>query len=474
MKNILSFLLVFLFLSAQSQVVLNMKKVGGVYEVPCKVNGLNLSFIFDTGASDVSISLIEALFMIRHGYLKEENILGKVQYSIANGDIAEGTRILLKDIEIGGLKLTNVEASIVHEMEAPLLLGQSAIQKLGEIQIKGNQLTILNSNNGSDKTYYQNQVVRGDNWVYFDKETMIPINGKLITYHPNGKTKSIENFVQGIWNGSYKSFWENGKSRDERNYLNGDLNGVYKSWHETGQLLKSYFYEKNILIVEKSKQWAPSGSSVSIEEMLSSYAGGEAMFKAFGLSEDGKKEKALKILNHILELIGNYNLSVMHYFDVYPYMATIYNDLENYELAISTISKLIELKQTDLSYFLQRAELYMKVQSYEKAVLDFEKVIKLGKPEDIDDALYNLGIIYYELGNYKKSIQNLDKAIELCQPTIIVSNGKSHNFGLRSKYWYYQRGLSKEKAGLSFCADMKKGCDLGDKRCCDYKFLKCE
>ena len=147
MKKVFSFLLMFIFLSAQSQVVLNMKKVGGVYEVPCKVNGLNLSFIFDTGASDVSISLIEALFMIRHGYLKEENILGKVQYSIANGDIAEGTRILLKDVEIGGLKLTNVEASIVHEMEAPLLLGQSVIQKLGKIMIDGDKLTIINAEN---------------------------------------------------------------------------------------------------------------------------------------------------------------------------------------------------------------------------------------------------------------------------------------------------------------------------------------
>ena len=147
MKRLLVFVFALILCTSQSQVVLNMKKVGGVYEIPCKVNGLNLSFIFDTGASDISISLIEALFMIRHGYLKEENILGSVKYSIANGDIAEGTKILLKEVEIGGLKLYNVEASIVHEMEAPLLLGQSAIQKLGKIQFEGNKLTIFRANN---------------------------------------------------------------------------------------------------------------------------------------------------------------------------------------------------------------------------------------------------------------------------------------------------------------------------------------
>ena len=69
-----------------------------------------MEFIFDTGASDVSISLTEALFMIRHGYLKEENILGNVQYSIANGDIAEGTSIIIDEIEIAGIKLTKVKS----------------------------------------------------------------------------------------------------------------------------------------------------------------------------------------------------------------------------------------------------------------------------------------------------------------------------------------------------------------------------
>ena len=161
MKRILSFLLVFIFLSAQSQVVLNMKKVGGVYEVPCKVNGLNLSFIFDTGASDVSISLIEALFMIRHGYLKEENILGAVSFSIANGDIAEGTKILLKEVEIGGLKLYNVKASIVHEMSAPLLLGQSAIQKLGRITIDGDKIIIIDRNKDLIDTNNHSSIVIG-------------------------------------------------------------------------------------------------------------------------------------------------------------------------------------------------------------------------------------------------------------------------------------------------------------------------
>lgn len=124
-----------------------MKKEGGVSIVPCKVNGLNLSFIFDTGASDVTISLTEASFMLKNGYLKKEDIIGSEKYFDATGNISEGIVINLREIEIEGLKLQNVKASIVKTLNAPLLLGQSALSKLGTIKLdlEKNQLTIISA-----------------------------------------------------------------------------------------------------------------------------------------------------------------------------------------------------------------------------------------------------------------------------------------------------------------------------------------
>jgi len=121
------------------------KTYGNTYEIPCKLNGLEMNFIFDTGASEVSISLTEALFMFKNGYLKESDITGTQKYSIANGDIVEGTTILIRELEFEGVKLTNIKASISHEMKAPLLLGQSALSELGKIQIdyKTDTLTII-------------------------------------------------------------------------------------------------------------------------------------------------------------------------------------------------------------------------------------------------------------------------------------------------------------------------------------------
>ena len=149
MKKI-SILLIILGLitsNVKAQTKIKMEKEGGVYTIPCKVNGLQLKFIFDTGASDVSLSLTEALFMFKNGYLSENDITGTQKYSIANGDIAEGTTIILKVIEIADLKLYNVRASIVHELGAPLLLGQTAIEKLGTIQLNGNELIVMTKGN---------------------------------------------------------------------------------------------------------------------------------------------------------------------------------------------------------------------------------------------------------------------------------------------------------------------------------------
>ena len=154
MKKVLLGLFLFFIVNSNlfSQTVIKMKREGGISIIPCKVNGLNLNFIFDTGASNVSLSMTEATFMLKNGYLSESDILGTNKFSDATGKISEGVIINLKEIEIAGLKLYNVKASIVKNNKAPLLLGQSAIGKLGVIQLdlEQNTLTILSHNDSYD------------------------------------------------------------------------------------------------------------------------------------------------------------------------------------------------------------------------------------------------------------------------------------------------------------------------------------
>lgn len=108
---------------------------GGVVSVKCTINELPLSFIFDTGASTVSISQLEANFMLKNGYLNKNDIVGTNYFIDANGDVSEGTVINLREVEFGGFKLNNIQASVVRNQKAPLLLGQSVLGRLGSIEI---------------------------------------------------------------------------------------------------------------------------------------------------------------------------------------------------------------------------------------------------------------------------------------------------------------------------------------------------
>ena len=110
-------------------------KEGGVMKVKCTVNGLPLHFVFDTGASDLSMSTVEATFMLKNGYLSQNDIVGRQSYMNANGEITEGTVIRLRNVKFAGLSLDNVSASIVSSQQAPLLLGQSVLSKLGKVEL---------------------------------------------------------------------------------------------------------------------------------------------------------------------------------------------------------------------------------------------------------------------------------------------------------------------------------------------------
>lgn len=111
----------------------------GICKVKCQINGLPLHFYFDTGAADVTISDIEAQFMLKNDYLVPSDVKGSALYGTADGSIVEGTVIILRKVDFGGLELSNIKASVVHNQKAPLLLGQSVLSQLGKVEIDNNK-----------------------------------------------------------------------------------------------------------------------------------------------------------------------------------------------------------------------------------------------------------------------------------------------------------------------------------------------
>jgi len=123
------------FLFPQS--IVKMKKhSGGTYEFPVEINGvLRINLIFDSGASEVSISPDVALTLLRTGTISDADWLPSKEFQFADGSTARSQRFVIRKLNIGGNFIYNVAASISNNLEAPLLLGQSALSKLGKIQI---------------------------------------------------------------------------------------------------------------------------------------------------------------------------------------------------------------------------------------------------------------------------------------------------------------------------------------------------
>ena len=115
--------------------VLKMENQNGVKYVWIEINGIKLRFIFDTGASSISISSAEASVLFRQGTLTSEDILDKEYFQDATGKISEGTKVNLRTVKIGNKVLENIEATVIDNINAPLLLGQSVLENFGKIEI---------------------------------------------------------------------------------------------------------------------------------------------------------------------------------------------------------------------------------------------------------------------------------------------------------------------------------------------------
>lgn len=123
--------------------VLFMERESGVRYVWIEINGLRLRFVFDTGASNICISPAEATVLYRQGTLSSDDFLEIEYFQDATGTISEGMTINLREVKIGDVVLRDVKALVVDSVDAPLLLGQSVLERFGTIEINNDRDEII-------------------------------------------------------------------------------------------------------------------------------------------------------------------------------------------------------------------------------------------------------------------------------------------------------------------------------------------
>jgi predicted aspartyl protease len=102
----------------------------GVYELPVRINGvLTLKFILDTGAAEVNIPANIALTLLQTGAITQSDFLPGGSYKLADGSILKSSRFNIRELDMDGIKIVQVPASI-GPANGLLLLGQSFLGRL--------------------------------------------------------------------------------------------------------------------------------------------------------------------------------------------------------------------------------------------------------------------------------------------------------------------------------------------------------
>lgn len=96
--------------------------------------------LFDTGCTDgLSSNLITYRFLLANGNIRRK---GNATATIANGDTVETVMAVAYNVEVFNLRLDSLECSFIMTENAPTLVGNGAIDKLGDYSInpKSNKL----------------------------------------------------------------------------------------------------------------------------------------------------------------------------------------------------------------------------------------------------------------------------------------------------------------------------------------------
>nr|WP_185147506.1 retropepsin-like aspartic protease [Ornithobacterium rhinotracheale] len=115
--------------------LIKMHVQDGVRYVKVEINGKTLDFVFDTGASNICMSLKEAKNLYQNGLIDIKDFKGLSSFQDATGAVSNGLVVNLKSVKLGRVELKNIKCLIVESESAPLLLGQSFLEKIGNIEI---------------------------------------------------------------------------------------------------------------------------------------------------------------------------------------------------------------------------------------------------------------------------------------------------------------------------------------------------
>ena len=111
-----------------------MEQDGDCYLVGAKVNGVPMKMTLDTGASVMSISVVEYEFLKKQKLISDSTVQVS-ECTVANGDATKCFTVKIAEVSIGDTSVKDVECLVMDNPDAPLLLGMNVLNGLGGVSI---------------------------------------------------------------------------------------------------------------------------------------------------------------------------------------------------------------------------------------------------------------------------------------------------------------------------------------------------
>lgn len=228
----------------------------------------------------------------------------------------------------------------------------------------------------------------------------------------------------------------------------------------------------------------------------------DAFDKGVKLLQSESYKKAVESFTDILDKATDDRIKKF----CYIYRGFSYNGLLEFQKAISDFDKAIELDPNDLASYTDRGKTKIYLKNLDEAKKDFEYILtKDSVGNQGQAALYYLGKIYYQQGQYEQSIKYYDKLIILTPKDAelyfnravakgmimdIIDSIKDYDKAIELKPDYKEayanRGVAKinlltskgnikptKEQTSDGCSDLKKAQEMGDKTVEDMIYIYC-
>ncbi len=115
---------------------------GQGYKLKIKIGNVSKYFLFDTGASDLTIDRDTERELLIEGILKKDSYLNKSNFEMADNRVVTGQNVKVDNVTIGDYTVNNVVITIMNE--GSLLCGKSFLDKFKNWEFdKNNNVLIL-------------------------------------------------------------------------------------------------------------------------------------------------------------------------------------------------------------------------------------------------------------------------------------------------------------------------------------------